>query len=292
MSSISNRELYKQEWAEAEKTGKLRLYPESGYDLEEASEKEISWVVEGLVAEEAVTIISGFPGSFKTWLFLDMAVKVAKGEPAFGRFNTQQASVLIINEESTKTLLGKRLKQLGWTPELPIFSLNLVGYKMDRLYVDAIIETAKDLDVKFIVFDSFVRFNTKDENVSSEMSKVMDFYREIAQAGFGVLIIHHNRKGIAGQSNPALDMRGSTELLAAVDCHYAVVRKGLSEYVKLVPIKNRLQTELTPFDLRFAPSASEFEFAGADKTTAEKRAEPLEDVRALVKDNEGSSQRE
>lgn len=287
------RELYKKEWDKAKKNGgDLKLYPESGYDLQKASNEKVKWVVEGLVAEEAITIISALPNCYKTWLFLDMAVKVSKGEAVFGRLKTKQSGVLIINEESTHTILKERLSQLGWTPDLPIISLNNVGYKLDQIYVDAIIRTAKEHNVKFIIFDSFVRFNTGDENDSGAMAKVMDLYKQIALEGFGVLIVHHNRKGVVGQSNPAMDMRGSVELLAAVDCHYGIVRKGLSDYITLVPTKNRLQTEVSAIKLRFPTGASEFEFVGADKTTNEKQAELLESVEALVADNPRSSQQE
>ncbi len=285
-------ELYQREWKVAHKNGgKLRLYPESGYDLRDAGNLKIGWIVENIVAEESLTTISGLPGSFKTWLYQYLAVKIAKGEPAFGQLKTSQSSVLIVNEESTKSMLHRSLKQLGWTPDLPIFSLNFVGYKMSQLYVDAIVQTAKDLDAKFVVFDSFVRFNTKDENDSGEMAEIMSYYRQIAQAGLGVLIVHHNRKGTVGYSNAALDMRGSTELLAAVDCHFAVQRKSMtSEYVKLVPTKNRLAGKTKALELRFPDGASEFEFVGTDKTAAEKEAEIVESVLTLVKENPGASQ--
>lgn len=285
-------ELFNRELKEAQKNGgKLRLYPESGYDLQEAGSLKINWIVENLIAEEALTTISGHPGSFKTWLYQYLAVKVAKGEPAFGRLKTSQTSVLIVNEESTKSMLHRSLKQLGWTPDLPIFSLNFVGYKMSSLYADAIIQTAKDLNARFVVFDSFVRFNTGNENDSGEMAIVMELYRQIAKAGLGVLIIHHNRKGSVGYSNAALDMRGSSELLAAVDCHYAIQRKSmLSEYVKLVPTKNRLTGRPKTLELRFCDGASEFEFVGTDKTAAEKELEIENGMLSLVNENPGATQ--
>lgn len=290
-SRILDTELYKFEWSEAERTGKLRLYPESGYELQNAGDVRVNWIVEGLVAEEAITTLSALPGSFKTWLYQYLAVKVVKGESAFNHLRTSKSGVLIVNEESSKSMLLRNLKQLGWTPDLPIFSLNMVGYKMHQLFVDAIIKTANELDAKLVIFDSFVRFNTKDENDSGEMAEVMDYYRQIAKAGLGVLIIHHNRKGVVGYSNAALDMRGSTELLAAVDCHFSLQRKSFtSEFVKLVPTKNRLVGKAKAIELRFADGASEFELVGTDKTDDEKRAELLESILQVVLDNPGSSQ--
>lgn len=291
-SILRGRELYQKEWKEAQETKKLRLYPENGYDVQKASKEKVKWVVENIVAEEAITIISALPNCYKTWLFLDMAVKVSQGQPVFGRLKTQQSSVLIINEESTHTTLKTRLSQLGWTPDMPIYSLNNVGYKLEQIYVDAIIRTAKELNAKLIIFDSFVRFNSGDENDSGAMAKIMDLYKQIALEGFGVLIVHHNRKGMMGQSNPALDMRGSVELLAAVDCHYGIVRKTLSDYITLIPTKNRLKTEVPAIKLRFPNGASEFEFVGADMTANEKQANLLESVRVLVRDNPYSSQQE
>lgn len=286
-------ELYRRAWQKAEKTGTLLLYPESGYDLQDAGSLKINWIVENLIAEETLTTISALPGSFKTWLYQYLAVKVAKGESAFGQYKTHKSSVLIVNEESSKSFLHRNLKQLGWTPDLPIFSLNLVGYKMHQLFVDAIIQTAKDLDAKFVIFDSFVRFNNKDENDSGEMAEIMDYYRQIAKAGLGVLIIHHNRKGMVGYSNAALDMRGSIELLAAVDSHYALQRKSLtSEYVKLVPTKNRLLGKVKTVELRFADGASEFELIGSDKTDTEKHAEILDKILLIVRQNPEASQSE
>lgn len=176
-------ELYQREWNEAKlRGGNLRLYPENGYDLQKAGSLKINWIIENLIAEESLTTISALPGSFKTWLYQYMAVKVVKGEPVFGKLKTNKTNILVVNEESSKSFLHRNLKQLGWTPDLPIFSLNMVGYKMHQLFVDGIIQAAKDLEVKFVIFDSFVRFNTGDENDSGEMAVVMDYYRQKLQA--------------------------------------------------------------------------------------------------------------
>src|SRR4051812_45580402 len=78
------------------------------------------WLVDGLVPDEGVTIISGSPGSFKTWLYMELAVKVATGKLAFGHFNTKQTGVLIIDEESGKRRLQKRFKQLAATDDMSI----------------------------------------------------------------------------------------------------------------------------------------------------------------------------
>lgn len=45
-----------------------------------------SWLVEGLIPKNGITVISGNPASFKTWLILLLAKHIAEGEALFGRF--------------------------------------------------------------------------------------------------------------------------------------------------------------------------------------------------------------
>lgn len=250
------------------------------------------WLVEGLVPDEGVTIISGSPGSFKTWLYMEIAVRVAEGKLAFGHFPTKQTGVLIIDEESGKRRLQKRFKQLAATDKLPIHFTSRLGYKMSKPYTDAIAQKAHELETGLIVFDSFTRFNNADENASGDMATLMDYYRQLADAGFAILILHHNRKGTAGYSNPATEMRGSSDILAAADCHIAVSRVGQSEYVRLTQTKNRDLWEPKPFELRFRENASEFEYVGTGKSPAEWHREHLDEVVLFIKNHPGLSKRQ
>lgn len=241
------------------------------------------WIVDQLIPDKSVTLLSGSPGSFKTWLFMELAIKVANGQQAFGHFDTKQTGVLIIDEESGRQRLQRRFKQLKATDDTLIHFTSRIGYKMNQQFVKAIVEESERLDVGLVIFDSFTRFNGGgDENASGDMSTLMDCYRQLADAGLAVLILHHNRKEVAGQFNPAQSMRGSSDILAAADCHIAVSRNGQSEFVKLTQTKNRDIWEPVPFELRFLENASEFEYIGTDKTSAEKRKELLDQVLAVV----------
>ncbi len=250
------------------------------------------WLVECLIPDEGVTILSGSPGSFKTWLYMEMAVKIATGKQVFGHFKSKQTGVLIIDEESGKRRLQKRFKQLAATDDMPIHFTSRLGYKMSKPYADAITQKAHELHAGLIIFDSFTRFNAADENVSGDMATLMDYYRQLADAGFAVLILHHNRKAVAGQSNPAADMRGSSDILAAADCHIAASRIGQSEFVRLTQTKNRDVWEPVPFELRFHENASEFEYVGAGKSSAEWHREQLDKIVAFVQAEPGLSQRQ
>lgn len=285
------RELYKEEWIKGKDTGKLQLLTERLDDLLDEEFPPEVWLVDQLIPDEGVTILAGLPGCFKTWLYMYIAVKVAKGEQAFGRFNTKKTGVLVIDEESGRRRLQKRFKQLGATSDTPIHFTSRIDYKMNQLYAEAIEQKARDLGVGLIVFDSFTRFNGDgDENASGDMSRLMDNYRQLANAGFAVLILHHNRKDGVGNFNAAQAMRGSIDILASVDCHIAVTRSGQSEIIKLEQTKNRDTWEQPPIKLRFQPNASEFEFVGTDKTTADKQLELQENLLELINNNPGLTQ--
>lgn len=279
MSSLA-RETYQELWRMGEESGKLNLLTERVGDLLRIEFPPEAWIVDQLVPAKSVTILSGSPGSFKTWLYIEMAIKVAKGRPAFGNFETLQTNVLVIDEESGRERLQKRFKQMGADDTTAVHFLSRVGYKMSQLYVDGIIEKADALGVGLVIFDSFTRFmgQKADENASGDMAELMDYYRQLADAGLSVLILHHNRKEGAGGFNPAQALRGSSDILASADCHIAVSRVGQSEKVKLIQTKNRDVWEPMPFELRFQENASEFEYIGTAKTPSEKHRESLDAV--------------
>lgn len=288
--TLPSKEIYKELWEQGEKDKRLKLITEPLGSLLKVEFPPEVWVVDQLLPDEGVTLLSGAPGSFKTWLYVEIAVKVAKGKLVFGHFEPKQTGVLVIDEESGERRLQKRFKQLGATDELPIHYLSRIGYKLNQVYTDAIAQKARELGTGLIIFDSFTRFNTGEENASGDMSTYMDYYRQLADAGFSVLILHHNRKEVAGKgSNPAQAMRGSSDILASADCHIAVSRNGQSEYIKLEQTKNRDIWEPAPFELHFYENAGGFEYVGAEKTASEKHEELLEEIRAFVAKHEGLS---
>ncbi|MBP9668178.1 AAA family ATPase [Candidatus Saccharibacteria bacterium] len=287
-----NRNRYKELWEKGTQTGQLRLSTERLSDLLLEEFPPEVWAIEGLIPAEGVTIISGSPGSFKTWLYMEMAVKVAQGESVFGHFPSKQMGVMVIDEESGRQRLQKRFKQMGASENTEIHFTSRIGYKMNHLYVDAIAKEAKEKEIGLVIFDSFTRFNNADENASGDMATLMDCYRQLADTGLAVLILHHNRKGVAGQSNPAMEMRGSSDILAAADCHIAVNRVGQSEFVRLTQTKNRDIWEPAPFELRFHENATEFEYVGEGKSSADRHNEQLKEIVEAVGLYPGLSKRQ
>lgn len=229
------------------------------------------WTVENIIPEGGLTILSAAPGSFKTWLMLEITLSIAEGRELFGKYGTHQTGVLFVDEESGARMLQERFKQLGFSRGLPIYYTSRQNTRVTETYIESLISTCKEKEIGLVMFDSLVRLHSSDENASKDMSELFNLFRRLTDHGLSVLIAHHNRKPSQGNYNPSGDMRGSGDILAAVDCHMAMSRQNGSEYVIVQQTKNRYMPELRPFKLRFIKEdgGSRFEFSGEEKSRAD-----------------------
>lgn len=240
------------------------------------------WLVEGLIPHEAITIISGAPASYKTFLTFDIALKVAGGEKVFGEFQTTQSPVLIIDEENHPRILQERATLLSQNSGLPIFIASKNGFLLGEDSVRKVVEYARSKDVRLIIFDSFICIHNSDENVASEMRNVMKHLKEIANNGIAVIVIHHHRKKGKDRSNASQEIRGSSDILAQVDCHLAIDRKRSGDASVIIQqSKLREAEEIKPFAvcLHSNGDRASFDFVGAVKEGQNKRSE----LKALTK---------
>jgi hypothetical protein len=218
------------------------------------------WAVDGLVPAAAFTILAGPPASYKTAVLLHTALSVAKGEPLFGQFATRQSGVLIIDEENGERLLHQRLKQLGAMANLPIWFTPRKGFIVNKENVDNVLLSCQTYGIKLLIIDSLIRIHGSDENSAGEMAEVFKKLRCFTDNGITILMTHHNRKpGIA--FNGASEMRGSSEILAAVDSHIGLSRKRSK--LTFTQTKQRYAKELEPFAVQVVEDDDNFSFAYA-----------------------------
>ena len=224
------------------------------------------WLVDKIIPDSGLVLLSAAPSSFKTWLALETSLCVADGKPLFNTFDVNQCSVLIADEESGGRMLQDRFIKLGADDieALPvvgnsIYYLSRVGRYVDEDYVKELIAECVKYDIKLVVFDSLVRFHGARENDASEMAKTLNMFKILNDNGIATLLLHHNRKGFgtAGEM-----VRGSSDILASCDIHLSVVRKGRK--IVISQTKNRYMEELQPFtvELDQLEDRSEFKFLG------------------------------
>lgn len=222
-----------------------------------------TYLVDRLIPTEAITILSGASRSYKTYALLDIAIAVASQKLLFGNFKTTQANILIINEEDGERLLQQRFRQLGIKKGagLPIHISALTDFKLEDKQVDKTIKFCKDHEITLVIIDSLIRVHNADENSAREMSKVFAQLRKFTKAEIAVLVTQHNRKATQHSTGGASEMRGSSDILAAVDSHIGVKRDTKDRfYLTFTQEKQRYDVELEPFQMKFNSDGTVFRF--------------------------------
>ena len=81
--------------------------------LEESDPGQTPMLVDELLVAGATAAIQGAPKTSKTWVEMELAVAIATGRPAFGRFQVHNPGpVLLVLEESGRAALHRRLGAL------------------------------------------------------------------------------------------------------------------------------------------------------------------------------------
>ena len=159
----------------------------------------------GIFPRGYCSIIAGEPKCGKTWLTLNIACALSKGDMVVGSLPCPNSlTVLFIENDSAKELLDQRIAKVEWSydPErLKIVSGDILlkkGIDLDlstiegRSLLSRLIQVTH-ADVVFI--DSLTTCHTLDENNNSEMR---DMYKSLAGIAhnhqIALVLIHHSRK--------------------------------------------------------------------------------------------------
>jgi RecA-family ATPase len=208
-----------------------------------------SYLVQSLVSDCGITMLSSKPGNFKTFLSFNIAKCVALGEPLFEVFETKQTKVLVIDEESGYGRVKKRLADLQ-ADEADIAVVSLADVKISKDYAKGIIKYCKENGIGLVIFDSLKRLHSAKESNADEMSEVLSNFHSISKAGVAVIIIHHDPK--SGYVNPdsTNTLRGSGDILAICDIHIVLQKdKYVSNKITVKQLKNRDDEPIDDFEI-------------------------------------------
>ena len=181
----------------------------------------VEWIVDKLIPKQSITLFHGRGGIGKTWLSLVLAHAVSKGMPFMG-LDTVQCPVVYVDYENSLPVLVERVKKIEAEDVLYWHNTN----EMRPPKIDAKEwELYKSLPVGLLVYDTLRASQTKDENDSRQMAEVMTRLKELRDAGFTILLLHHTPKG------NDQTYKGSTAILDLADHVLSLhkVRKGSLE---------------------------------------------------------------
>ncbi len=267
-------------------------------DLLDIEFPENNWVIEKLIPREGITIISGAPSSFKTWLILQMALDISGGKKFISQFESEQGGVLIVDEENHLRIIQRRMKNLGAESGLPIYMLSRTNFLItDETQRKKLLAVCDEYKINTIFFDSLVRINTADENSASQMSEVFKAIMSLCHAGKTVILTHHERKEGFMKSSASNRLRGSSDILAAVDCHISV-KRDKEDKSKLIVEQSKLRSdrELDIFEISLKTGEDEkfsLEYLGEYSEAATKKEIAKELIISILEEfTDGLSKKE
>lgn len=190
---------------------------------------ETDWLVEDYLAAGDVNLFIGDPGLGKSWLMMDLAIKVAEGK---GKWLDRQVlkggRVLYIDEENPEDIILGRFNKLGLSEQAAknIHFLYRPGIWLNR-EPDVLIDEAEEVEPILIILDSLTALHSVDENNANAMRGLFkEAINPLARdTGATVIVIHHTTKDVDASSFKRA--RGSGDLTAVVDC--AVDARGTDE---------------------------------------------------------------
>ena len=218
------------------------------------------WLVKGLLPKEGLAILAGQPTAGKSFVALDLADKVARGEAAFGGRRTYQCGVAYIAAEGVngvrKRLVGLRQDRgSGWSNHMAL-SGSAPNLADEAKYAELEKEIArlqarlerKSVRLGLVIIDTLsASIPGVDENSSKDMSSVLMRLQQLsARRRTCVLVVAHVGK------DTDRGVRGWSGLVANADVVIGVQMPGDSgvRTAKVVKIKDSDSGSDLAFSLR------------------------------------------
>ena len=165
---------------------------------------------------QGLSILAGAPKLGKSWLVLDLCVKVAKGEDFLGQ-KTHKGTTLYLCLEDSLRRIQERLCNI--TDDVPgnVFFATQAGTMAEGLEEQIRDFAGEHPALSLVVIDTFHLIRRTDTEVSyaNDYEEVRAVKRLADSLGIAILLVHHLRK--MGDSDPLNKISGSTGISGATD---------------------------------------------------------------------------
>ena len=181
--------------------------------------EDTAWLVDGLIPEGGVTLLSAKPKAGKSVFARNLALAVARGGRFLGRHCEGGLVLWVALEERKEQVIGA-FKAMGGQRQDPI------RFHFGAAPLDAIVWLQRECEVHkpaLIVLDTWHKL-TLIENVNDygAVNRANEPLMRLArERGVAQVWIHHNNKSVAGNGDEVL---GSSALFAAADVLITMTR--------------------------------------------------------------------
>ena len=199
----------------------------------------VDWLIEGLIPENSISVLSGDEGVGKTIFLLSMARSLTEGIDFIGR-ETYFTPVIYLGTDVSKAILQRYMTMMRWVPN--------DEFRILTMWTDPeapMLDNKEQLKRLFkyvekyhpvLFFDTLRDFYSGDENSSTDTKPVVDILRRLCSLGSSIVAVAHPPKN--GNSL----IRGSGNIPQKADIPYRMQAKklnGKDVTVITCPNKNR-----------------------------------------------------
>ena len=192
----------------------------NGQDLMDMELAMTEFCVKGLLPQ-GLCILGGAPKIGKSWLVLDLCVRIAKGE-AMWDMETTQATALYLCLEDTYARIQQRLGCI--TDEVPdnVFFSNSPCSLADGLESQITDFVHEYPSTTLVVIDTFqmVRGTSSEPSYGGDYGELQKLKRLADELHICILLVHHLRK--QGDRDPVNRLSGTTGITGAVDAVFVL----------------------------------------------------------------------
>lgn len=201
-----------------------------------ANRKPPEFIVKKYIETETTNLWFGDPGSFKSFLTIDLAVAIAAGQQWAGE-DTKQGAVFYLAGEGHGGMARRieaccRQRRIHEDTHFPLFVSNTAIPLSNNEIVDKLqeaINKAQDQPIRLIVIDTLAaNFGVGDENSTKDMSGFINLINMKLRKPLNcaVLINHHSGHGDKHRA------RGSSALDAGLDSYSKIYRDEMMVCVR------------------------------------------------------------
>jgi hypothetical protein len=209
--------------------------------------QELNWLIEGWLEQSTLALLVGAEGSFKSFLAIDWALRIATGCVWQGQRTVKGPALFIPGEGRTGVIRRMR----GWCQHFGENDVDevLLGRNPIQLLDSWDAERIAALGpLNLVVVDTLARnFGPGSENDQKDMAAAIHSADQIREkTGATVLIVHHTP--LEGRATGKLRPRGSSALAGAADAIFTC------EYDKdssVITVSNSKQKDAQSADTRF-----------------------------------------
>lgn len=201
----------------------------TAHELQKMDFPPIQYAVDGYIAE-GLTLLGGKPKIGKSWMAVDFAMAIAKGDMALGAIPCRSGTVLYCALEDNKRRLQRRMRKLygdesGWPKS---FHFTTQMKRLDEGGLDDLHDWILDHDPALVIIDTLacVKPQSRREGggYDADYAALSPLQELAGELGICVIVIHHLRKMVG---DDPLDMvSGTTGLTGAVDTILVLSRDG------------------------------------------------------------------